>query len=359
MQKMGHIETIRQQFDQLGIDAFVVTELNNIRYLSNFSGSNAMILITRDKCLFLTDGRYTIQAKSEITGDFEILITSQKQLLAADLITADLQKIGVEVSLTLTEFCNLKNHITAELVVTENIIEDLRLCKSDAEIAKIQKAHDVLIANFINLKAKIVPGQTTEVEVASMVYDFGIKNGMEKLSFDTIALSGVNGSMPHGMPSTKVIQNGELLTVDCGYVIDGYCADMTRTFAIGEVSTEMRDAYNAVLKSQMDALAAIAIGAKCSTIYDVSYASLAKVDLAQYFPHGLGHGLGIQVHEAPYFNSVDKSILRGGEVLSVEPGVYLEGKFGLRIEDIICVTKDGYHNFSGALAKDFDSQIIS
>lgn len=222
-------------------------------------------------------------------------------------------------------------------MTTSNII------KTEKEIESISKAAALGDRCFSYILGYIKPGMT-EKQVAAEVERFLFDNGAEALAFDTICVSGENSNQPHGVPSDKIIEKGDFLTLDFGAVIDGYCGDMTRTIAIGSASPDMRAVYNAVLESQLAAIDFIKAGVRCFDADKVARDIITKAGYGEYFPHGLGHGVGTKVHEAPTLNSRSEEVLEAGMVVTIEPGIYIPNKYGVRIEDLAIVTDFGIIN---------------
>jgi len=215
--------------------------------------------------------------------------------------------------------------------------------KTQAEIDCITKAAALGDKCFAHILGFIRPGLSDQ-DVASEIERFLFENGAEELAFPTICVSGERGSLPHGEPSEKLIRNGEFLTMDFGAVIDGYCGDMTRTVAIGAPTSEMKEVYETVLEAQLAAIDFIRAGARCFDADEIARDIITDAGFGDYFPHGLGHGVGKLVHEAPTLNSKSEEILESGMVVTIEPGIYIPDRFGVRIEDLAIVTESGIIN---------------
>jgi Xaa-Pro aminopeptidase len=218
-----------------------------------------------------------------------------------------------------------------------------KIIKTEKEIESISKAAALGDRCFSYILGYIQPGMS-EKQVAAEIEKFLFDNGAEALAFDTICVSGENSNQPHGVPSDKLIEKGEFLTMDFGAVIDGYCGDMTRTVAIGSASPDMRAVYNTVLEAQLAAIDFIKAGVRCFDADKVARDIIIKAGYGEYFPHGLGHGVGTEVHEAPTLNSKSEEVLEPNMVVTIEPGIYIPDKYGVRIEDLAIVTDFGIIN---------------
>lgn len=256
--------------------------------------------------------------------------------------------IGIEETMNLSQYLKLKELCDGvDFQVEQALICETRSVKDDEELTKIKKAEAIGDAAFTHILDIIKPG-ITEAEVSLELEYFMKKNGASKLSFDTIVASGANSSMPHAQVTDRVIQNGDFVTMDFGCVYKGYCSDMTRTIAVGQPTEEMKQVYQIVLDANLYALEAIAIGKKCSEVDAVARNYIKEKGYGAYFGHGLGHGVGIDIHEEPRFSPKCDVILQENMVITDEPGIYLLGKFGVRIEDLVAVTKEGYDKFSNS-----------
>ena len=316
--------------------AVFISSYPNIFYYSGFSTEDGFLLISKDKRILITDSRYTVQAKEQ-APEFEVVDISEgfKSIFAR--ISEKI--IGFEEqSLTYAEY-ERYNAALSDGQVFEKMQEKInapRRIKDDCEIKRIAEAERLGDEAFSYVLDKIKPGMT-ENEVALMIEFFMKKNGASGLSFDTIAASGRRGAMPHGRASDKIIEKGDLLTLDFGCVYEGYCSDMTRTIAIGSVEQWQQDMYNLVLKAQTEALKAITAGKKCSEVDAVARSIIADAGFGKNFGHGLGHSVGIEIHEEPRLSPKCYDIIQNGNLLTVEPGVYVENMGGVRIEDLVAV----------------------
>ena len=341
---MSRIQSIRDSYKKQGIDALLVTNLNSIKYLTGFLGSAAVVLITKKKAYFVTDFRYKTIVRDSIPSDFEVLVTKQGSydFLKKHIKKDKLKKIGFEsTTLNYNAYLTLKDDFNAKFVPVAGLIENIAAVKEEYELDCIRKAVDITDKAFEHILGTIVPGKTTEKDLAADITYFQMKLGGEKNSFDPIVASGENSALPHAHPTDRVIQPGDLLTLDYGTVYKGFNSDMTRTIAIGQISEEKRKIYNVVHEAQRRAVDAIKEGMVCKVVDAVARDYIKEMGYGDYFGHGLGHGLGYEVHEAPRLNRFTKSKLKINNVVTVEPGIYIEGLGGVRIEDDVIVTAEG------------------
>lgn len=337
--------------DEIGADAMLLCNEANMHYICGFSPSEGMILIIKDGSAYhLVDSRYTEAAESNAgkTGLTVIEINKGFYPMLSELVskhgiksiifeneTISLAKYHALVdSLREVEFINLNDMLMRE-----------RGRKEAEEIVYMKKANAIAEKSFLELLNYVEVGKT-EKELAAYFEYIMAKNGSDGISFDTILLTGTHTSMPHGMPSDKIIKDGDFVLFDFGATYNGYHSDMTRTIAVGSATDEMRDAYNLVLKAQLAGIKALNAGVKCADVYTAAYNVLAEKNMAQYFRHGLGHGVGLEIHEG--FNASPRSAdtYETGNVTSIEPGIYLPDKFGIRIEDVCYISPRGRENLS-------------
>lgn len=337
------IAALRAELKKKKIDAFLTVHLPNIRYLTGFSGSNALVYVTPERTLFLTDFRYKDQIAGEVTADEKIVgqgpliaVAAKKRLFGRS------GTIGYEKKhLSIGQFEEFTGAIGAKkLAATEDIVEDLRGVKDNAETALIAKAVDITDTVFQKILGVIKPG-VRESDVSAEISYLHKKLGAEKDAFDTIVASGVRGALPHGAASGKKIQAGEFVTLDFGCVVNGYHSDMTRTVCIGRLSAEMKAVYGIVFDAQRKGTDAVADGAAANEVDAAARGFIAKKGYGKYFGHSLGHGVGLEIHEQLRLASSNKKRLKSGQVVTVEPGIYLPGKFGVRIEDMTVVRRNG------------------
>ncbi|MFK9093252.1 M24 family metallopeptidase [Bacillus salipaludis] len=340
---MEKIEKLRSNFSQHGIDGILITSPFNRRYISNFTGSAGVVLISADKAQFITDFRYIEQATKQCEG-FEIIkfsgsIPEEAARLAKKL---GIQKLGFEEDhLTYSSFKVYEKEIEAELVPTSGIIEKLRLIKTDAEINILKVAADIADAAFKHILDFIHPGKT-ELEVSNELEFFMRRAGATSSSFDTIVASGHRSALPHGVASDKVIETGDLVTLDYGAYYNGYVSDITRTVAVGEPNTKLKEIYSIVLEAQLRGMAGIKPGITGKEADALTRNYISEKGYGEYFGHSTGHGIGLEVHEGPGLSMKSDIVLEPGMVVTCEPGIYIPGLGGVRIEDDTLITKD--HN---------------
>jgi Xaa-Pro aminopeptidase len=331
------------------LDLILVTELVNVRYLTGFSGTNGACICGPDTRLFLTDFRYTERAAAEVEG-WETITVSDDWLAG---VAAHLQgRFGFEddhVSVRLLERLKGKLADGVEAVSAGGAVEKLRRVKDEVELAAVAAA-SALADEVWTWGLERGLGGRREREVARAA-EARIRELDAEPSFPTIVAAGPNGALPHAEPGERRIGSGELVVFDMGAKLDGYCSDGTRTFAVGDPGEEARAVYETVRAAQAAALDAVAAGVSGETLDGVAREAIAEAGHGDRFGHGLGHGVGLEVHEAPRVSPRSDDVLESGEVVTIEPGVYLPGKFGVRIEDLVVVSEDGCRNLSG-LPKD-------
>ena len=337
---MDTLGQIRQKIAALGADALLVTQPANVRYLSGFSTpADARVLITEAKALLLTDGRYTAQAKEESRLEVDIFM-GDKIERAAEL--AKPYKLAVEAeNLTLEQFEDLSKKLTHKPIASTELVSSFRRIKTPEELELIRSAAQITDEAFSHI-LNIIKAGMSEVAVALELEGFMRRKGAERKAFDITVASGYRSSMPHGTASQKIIEQGELVTLDYGAVVQGYHSDMTRTIAIGEVSEKARAIYDAVLEAEETALLALAPEKDGKAIDAVARDSLKTHLLESYFSHSLGHGVGLEIHEGPGLSFRKSDMLKPNMAVTVEPGVYIPGEVGVRIEDLVFLTKTGY-----------------
>ncbi len=337
------IQRLSALLSEQNIDGLLVTNIHNIRYLSNFSGSTAMMLVMPGKSFFFSDFRYTEQAAEEVVGS-ECVEIERSYLpdILARVSELSITKLGIEKSMTLDSFCKIEELKSddIELVKTEGIIEKLRTVKDSSEVEKIRISLEVASKAFERLLPLIKVGAVERDLMAELDYFFK-KEGGEKASFEAIIASGPRGAMPHGLASDKKIKNGEFVVLDFGTVVEGYCSDITRTVFVGTPGDEDLKVYNTVLQSQLNAIEGIKVGMKAVEGDALARDYIKAEGYGDYFGHGLGHGLGLEVHEGPAVSPQKETVFEEGMVFTVEPGIYLPGKLGVRIEDVVHLTDSG------------------
>ncbi len=340
------IDAVRAGLESSGADAYVSVFPPDNQYLSGFLTSfmeiSSGIIITATEALFLCDFRYTEQAKEEVL-DFEV------REIDTDLIARvgeTLTQLGVANAaftphgFTVDEFQRLTSAAECELVSNAGLLAKLRVIKSADEITLIREASELAEGVMLDIVPTLEAGVLERDVAAHFEYEFK-KRGATGVSFDTIALFGAKSSLPHGEPARKCLENGDITLFDFGCRKGGYCSDLTRTFVFGSIPRWFEEIYAITLNAQLSALKAVRPGAVCRDVDAVARDIISEGGYGEYFGHGLGHGVGIEIHESPRLNKKSDVTLQEGMVVTVEPGIYLPGKGGVRIEDLVVVTADG------------------
>ncbi|MFI5385653.1 MAG: M24 family metallopeptidase [Fimbriimonadales bacterium] len=339
---MANIDKLRGAMASKGISAMLVSQIDNVQWATGFTGSNGFLLLTPTDQRFVTDSRYTLQAKEQVAGMPVAIYHSaidSNAFLAQQAVEMGLSKVGFESDAVsyATHRKMAEKFDTVELEPVENLFPDLRVVKTSEEIEKIRAACKLADACFDHVRRMIQPG-VSEFDIGLDIEFYFRRSGAD-LAFDPIVVSGERSARPHGRASEKKLERGDFLTLDFGAKLDGYCSDITRTVVVAEASDRHREIYDAVLRSQLAALDAMEPGVKASEVDRISRETMG--DFAQHFGHGLGHGLGKLVHDSGRMNSTSETVLACGQVWTVEPGAYIPGFGGCRIEDDVLVTDDG------------------
>jgi len=329
-----------------GIDAALITDGLNVRYLSGVSYTDGFLLITREKAFLFADSRYIEVAKRDAACGFEVVLLDKRKTELISRYAPDISVIGFEDNaLTCAELTMYKNGLpSVEFSPMGALVESLRNEKSEAEKECIVKAQRIAEAAFEHILGYIST-DVTETDVALELEYYMRKNGADCIAFDTIAASGAASSMPHAVPRGVRLEKG-FLTMDFGAKFNGYCSDMTRTVCIGKPTAEMKRVYETVLCAQNAALEYISAGKKCADADKVARDIIASAGYGECFGHSLGHGVGLYIHEGISLSPRSVGTLKKRNVVTVEPGIYLEGRFGVRIEDMVYVTENGNENLT-------------
>ncbi len=342
---------------EAGLDAVIVGDLvrpgdsgrdfmADVTWLTGFGGSSGIAVVGPDARYFVTDFRYTTTAADTVPSSFEIVDATAEMLPAiAGLLTG---RVGLdEAKTSVKSRGKLLEEVGegVEVVATEDLVADLRRVKDEAEIDLIVEACRITDAAYAHIEEQGLVGRT-EREVALAAESKMRDLGAADPSFGSIVAAGPNGALPHAQPGDRVIAEGEYVVVDMGSIFGGYCSDCTRTLIEGDPDPDHLEVYELVLVAQLAALAAIRAGANGREVDAVARDVITEAGYGEQFGHGLGHGVGIEVHEAPRLSKRSDDVLKAGDVVTVEPGVYLPGEFGVRIEDLVVVTDDGYRNLS-------------
>jgi Xaa-Pro aminopeptidase len=353
---MGYAErlaSVRRGVEREELDALLLTNLVNVGYLCGFTGSNGYLFVTSDRCLFVTDGRYRFQAAGQVQGaEIQICLTHQEVIDTFTKLTAEgLARVGYEgTHVTVVSrgaawepppgLDKLNTYFPgAELVPVQGLVEELRKVKDPDEIGSIRKAAALGDQGFDYILGKVKPG-VTERELA-LDLEFYLRSiGAEAMSFDVIVAAGERSALPHAHPSDKRIEPGEFVLFDFGCVVDGYCSDMTRTVVLGPLDDRHKEIYELVARSQIAGLEAAGPGIACGDVDAVARNVIARAGHEEAFMHGLGHGVGLEIHEAPTLGPSGEDLVEG-DVVTIEPGVYRQGFGGCRLEDLVLVTASG------------------
>ncbi len=341
MNHLQRIAALRELFTD-NYNGMLITNLNNVRYLCGYSGSCGTLLITKKEAVFFTDFRYQEQSAAEIGNAAEIVIFKNNQIdtMKARIKKARIKALGVEKSLNIRQFLLFSDEFKKDLFPTENLVERLRQTKDADELKSLKKAFAIADNAFAELMKIIRPGMT-ENEVAAHLEFFMKMAGSDMPSFSTIIASGPNSSCPHHQPGSRKLKSGEMVKIDFGAVSDGYHSDMTRTVFLGKATAKFKKIYATVLEAQKKAIKALKVGAICKDIDSVARKVITDAGYGENFGHGLGHSLGLDVHEAPSLSQKCEDEVRTGVTFTVEPGIYLPGWGGVRIEDVFLVKEKG------------------
>ncbi len=339
--------------------AFVVLNIESsgqpgTRWLSGFSGTSSAIIVTTNHRILLTDGRYASQALQE-SSDWERFVIDRSGIvkaLAKKLTALDIQRISIDSTRTSHDMITELAHLIPDstIIPSPNTLHEMRLVKTSIEVSLIQKANAIAIHAFKNLLETIRSGMT-ERQLAYELEYLMKKAGADGIAFDTICISGERTALPHGKPSDKAITKGDLITFDFGAIVGGYCSDITRTIALEEPSTQLLEIYAVVREAHERGCKAVRAGMTGRDIDAVCRDYIASKGYGEYFLHSTGHGLGMEVHELPNINYANDTPLPAGAVITCEPGIYIEGLGGVRIEDDLLVTQAGSVNLTASLSK--------
>ncbi|MED4530676.1 Xaa-Pro peptidase family protein [Metabacillus fastidiosus] len=334
---------LRNRFSELYIDGMIITSEFNRRYMTGFTGTAGIAVISEDRAVFITDFRYVEQANNQVEG-FEVIEHKGPIIeeVANQVKNLGIKKLGFEEDhLTYREYSSYAKEIkTAELLPVCGAVEKLRLIKSKTEIKILKEAADIADTTYKHILTFVRQG-LTEVEVANELEFFMRKNGAASSSFDIIVASGYRSALPHGVATDKVIEKGDFVTLDFGAYYKGYCSDITRTFAVGEPSTELKKIYSIVQEAQLRGMNGIKPGMTGKQADALTRDYINEQGYGKFFGHSTGHGLGMEVHEGPTLSIKSDTILQPGMVVTVEPGIYVGGLGGVRIEDDTVITESG------------------
>lgn len=350
------MERARELMRENGLDAVLAASPASIRYLSGFVGRDSYLYFSGEKQVILTDSRYTLQAEEEAPDCQVRTIAGERGYgeLLKELFEEDgVRRIGFEDgAMTWQMVRKLQDKTGGEKererwIPLEEKLARLRSVKDEEEIAKMARAEQIGDEAFSYILTELKPG-VTELEIAAKLEYYMRSHGAQEKSFDTIVASGLHSAMPHAVPSEKVLERGDFVTLDFGCKYQGYCSDMTRTVVIGKASERQKEIYRIVLEAQKTALAGLRAGMTGVEGDRMAREVIEKAGYGEYFGHGLGHSVGLEIHEKPALSFKDDSVIQPGVIETVEPGIYVPGFGGVRIEDMVVVTEDGCRNLTGS-----------
>lgn len=336
------IKKVYELMDKEGLDALLIDSPENRYYLTGFTGTAGRVLLTGKGAYFITDFRYVEQAKKQTEGYEIVELSSNFEKGLNELLKKDgVKRLGFESkAISHEQFLKYNEVLEVELQKTTDLIEGLRVIKGPEEIEKIKKAVEITDAAFAHILGIIKPG-VTEREIALELEFFQKRMGGEKNAFDFIVASGQRSSLPHGVASDKVIEKGDFVTLDFGVFYQGYCSDLTRTVVVGEPDEKQKEIYGLVLKAQLAVIERVKAGMSCKEVDEIARGIIGEAGYRENFGHGLGHGIGLEIHEAPRVSFTSETILQPGMVVTNEPGIYIPGWGGIRIEDDLLITEEG------------------
>ncbi len=344
----ARIRDLKASLGPRGVDGLLVTDLANLRYLTGFTGSSARLLLTKRGDYFFTDSRYRLQASAELKGLKVRIRENSFEQVAGIVGRLGLKRLGFEGgSVSYDTYRLLKKSLSGvRLKSISGVVEGCRCVKDTEEVGLIRRAVEVATKGFKAVERRGVAGRS-ELDVALTIESVVKKAGAEALSFDTIVASGERSALPHGKASGRCIRKGDLVIVDMGVSVDGYKSDETRTYAVGKATKRQREVYSIVKDAHDRAIDAIRAGVRARDVDRTARGYIRKAGYGRCFGHGTGHGVGLQVHERPFVNPKSNDVLEEGMIVTVEPGIYIPGWGGVRIEDMVLVEKDGCDVLTG------------
>jgi Xaa-Pro aminopeptidase len=347
MSDANRLNALRAAMAKEAIESMLVTHLPDVRWLCGFSGSNAALAVTAKKAVMFTDGRYTTQAKQEVRGARVVIAKKSALKESCALLEIEAKRAGYDPEhTTVSALEQMRGAVSGKVrrsfftAVKKPLVAELRMVKDAGELRLMEKAAAMGDRVFNAVLPHIESG-VAETEIAASLEFFARSFGAEGMSFDTIVASGERSALPHGKASGRKTPRNGFVTLDFGVILNGYYSDMTRTVCLGRLNSQERAAYDAVLEAQQAGVAAVKPGATCAEVDEAARSVLRKAGLAKYFTHSTGHGVGLEIHEAPRLAAGQTQELKPGMVVTVEPGIYIAGKFGIRIEDMVAVTQRG------------------
>lgn len=342
---MLRVNKVREKLKEENVEALLVTNMYNLRYLTNFTGSTALAVITKEKAYFVTDFRYTEQAREQAKG---FTIIKNEGLIykeVAKIVKEDgIKKLAFEeTDISYATYKEIDQLIEAELVALSGVVEKIREVKSEEEIQTIQKAVEITEKAYDYILGIAKEGMK-EIELANELDFYMRKLGASGVSFDTIVASGVRSAMPHGVASEKIIEEGDMITIDFGCIYNGYVSDMTRTFALGDPGEELKEAYEVVYQANKKVAEEAKAGMTGAEMDAIARDYITEAGYGDNFGHSTGHGIGLEVHEGPAISARNDKKLVVNNVVTNEPGIYIPGLGGIRLEDDLVITEDGNRN---------------
>ena len=342
---MNNIARIQRQLVEKDLDALLITDEKNQRYAAGFPFTDGAVLVTRERAYLITDSRYIEAAEKAADENVSVQLFDGQHPLMSRLLAAlkenGVQRLaGEESKLSHGAWLAYEKRLGMTLLPSRDILSSLRASKSEEEIACMIRAQRISEAALAETLPIIRPGMTEKEVAAELVYRM-LRHGSEGNSFDPIVVTGKKTSMPHGVPGDEVIREGDFVTMDFGSLSGGYCSDMTRTVAVGSATEEMKNVYAIVLKAQLAGIAAARSGIPGKVIDAAARKVIEDAGYGPYFGHGFGHSLGLDIHEAPNAGPRGEALMAENDLCSAEPGIYLPGKFGVRIEDVMILRADG------------------
>ncbi len=347
MEKINNLKKLLKS----STEAILIHSPENRRYFTSFPSSDGYLVVTKSDAVFFTDSRYIEAAQKNCTCKAQLL-TRLSVEVKNFLIDNKIEKVYTETERLSVSLLSQLRKILLPVKITpsqrlENTINQLRSVKASDEIESIKKAQAIAEEAFNHILTFIKPG-VTEKQIALELDFYMLSHGAEALSFETIAVTGAKTSMPHGVPDDVIVKEGDLVTMDFGAVYKGYHSDMTRTVAVGKASDEQKKIYDVVLSAQKNALSVLKKGLPCAEADKAARSIIEEAGYGEYFGHGTGHGVGVEIHEGPNLSPRSTQKLQAGNVVTVEPGIYIPEKFGVRIEDMALITEKGYENLTSS-----------
>ena len=349
---MQFVDRIREKITAFGLDGILITDEKNQRYATGFPFTDGAVLISREKAILFTDSRYIEAAERSVDKSIELRMFGAGKRLS-DLLRQAIEETGIkrlgaeEDTLSHGMYCRYESVLGLELIPAQRVFHELRASKGAEEQEYMRKAQRIAEAALVDVLGIIRPGITERDIAAEITYRL-LKHGGEGNSFDPIAVTGLNSSMPHGVPGDTVVKDGDFVTMDFGCIKNGYCSDMTRTVAVGHATEEMRNIYSTVLEAQLAGIRRARAGIPGGDIDKAARDVIDSAGYGAYFGHSFGHSLGLDIHESPPAAPNVQTVMPVGAVISAEPGIYIPGKFGVRIEDVLILNEHGCENITKA-----------